>query len=698
MDGLQAELARLDLLLVDLLRRLRRRGRSQVSEAAHGLVIEEGEAEGLLAELMSQHTGSADAAAPSAVSPTQYEAVWPPLVRARKTFGLDRFEADVLLLALAVEIDGRYARLVGFLNDHAAQVRPTVGLAVALLGRAAGEWRSFFPQAPLLHHALVSLEGDGPLSAQSIRLAQTLWPRLAGQDTALPAGVRLCAPADAVTWDDLVLPDPVRQRAMALSAWAAAEPRALLLVHGRPGSGRSALAAALAQAARPGAPILIVEGEALSNGDPAALARDALWYGASVVVHAIDSKPSPVALTLLRTLTAFVVWVTNEPAIEPLAASTGRLVIDLALPNSDVELRTSILNRLLGNDGGTRRDEVLALASRFSFGPGRWQLALRLARERARAERGREATLLPEDLSHVCRALPEVELGALAQRLQSPFVLDDVIVPTSTRAELELGLAWVRHRRRVFGTWGLGQKIFAGRGLACLFFGPPGTGKTMAAQAMANALGLDLFRIDLSQVVSKYIGETEKNLAGIFAAAESASAILFFDEADALFGKRTEVSDAHDRYANVETGFLLQRMEMHEGVTILATNLHQNLDDAFLRRMAIVAEFPLPQLDERQRIWERLLPAGDYRGVDVDVGLLARAFALSGGEIRNAVLAAAVMAADQGAPLGMAHLAVAVHRELRKSGRLVDPSAFGPWSASIKDRLEHPTGRTRDSQ
>jgi hypothetical protein len=225
MGGMEAELARLDLLLTDLLRRLRQRGRSQASEAAHGLVIEEGEAEGLLAELMSQHAGSAEAVAPSALSLIHHEVAWPPLVRARQTFGLDRFEVDVLLLALAVELDGRYARLVSFLNDHAAHVRPTVGLAAILFGRAHEAWRSFSAQAPLLRHALVSLEGDGPLSMQSIRLAPLLWPRLAGHDAAAAVGTRLCAPSEVVTWDDLVLPDPVRQRAMALSAWAWLWPR-----------------------------------------------------------------------------------------------------------------------------------------------------------------------------------------------------------------------------------------------------------------------------------------------------------------------------------------------------------------------------------------------------------------------------------------------------------------------------------------
>jgi SpoVK/Ycf46/Vps4 family AAA+-type ATPase len=206
----------------------------------------------------------------------------------------------------------------------------------------------------------------------------------------------------------------------------------------------------------------------------------------------------------------------------------------------------------------------------------------------------------------------------------------------------------MRNRYRVFDDWGFSQKVVLGRGLSALFAGEPGTGKTMAAQVLAHELGLELFRIDLSKVMSKYIGETEKNLARLFEDARASGSILFFEEADALFGKRSEVKDAHDRYANVEIGYLLQRMEEHTGTTILATNRVGDLDEAFTRRFHFILNFPMPCPAERRRIWQGMLPRGAKRESNLDLDMLARDYDISGGEIRNSVLSAAFIAADEG--------------------------------------------------
>jgi SpoVK/Ycf46/Vps4 family AAA+-type ATPase len=260
-------------------------------------------------------------------------------------------------------------------------------------------------------------------------------------------------------------------------------------------------------------------------------------------------------------------------------------------------------------------------------------------------------------------------------------VREDLVVPAETQRELELALAWGRHREWLSARSTEGHNMLAGRGLACLFTGPPGTGKTMGAQVLARAMELDLYRIDLSQVVSKYIGETEKNLTRVFDEARAANVVLFFDEADALFGKRTEVKDAHDRYANVETGFLLQRIEQHDGICILATNLRRNMDEAFLRRLHVVADFPMPGEGERRRIWQRHLPAARCLP-DIDLDFLARRFAVSGGEIRNAVVTAVLLSAGT-AGVAMRHLVIGLWRELRKAGRIVDAAELGPWAAAV---------------
>jgi SpoVK/Ycf46/Vps4 family AAA+-type ATPase len=219
--------------------------------------------------------------------------------------------------------------------------------------------------------------------------------------------------------------------------------------------------------------------------------------------------------------------------------------------------------------------------------------------------------------------------------------------------------------------WGFDRKLATGKGVAALFAGASGTGKTMAAEVMAHELGLDLYRIDLASVVSKYIGETEKNLDRIFTAAETSNAILFFDEADALFGKRSEVRDSHDRYANLEISYLLQKMEQYDGITILATNLRQNLDEAFVRRLAFHVHFPFPDEADRLRIWRGIWPAAAPLGADVELDFLARQFKLSGGNIKNVALAASFLAAADGGHISMAHLFHATRREYQKMGKVL---------------------------
>jgi SpoVK/Ycf46/Vps4 family AAA+-type ATPase len=264
-------------------------------------------------------------------------------------------------------------------------------------------------------------------------------------------------------------------------------------------------------------------------------------------------------------------------------------------------------------------------------------------------------------------------MRSIAQRLPQPYTRADMVLPQHLMDELDLAGAWMRNRRRVFEQWGFGHRIVLGRGLTALFSGEPGTGKTMAAQVLARELGLDLFRVDLSRVMSKYIGETEKNLSQLFDDARASGAILFFDEADALFGKRTEVKDAHDRYANLEIGYLLQRMEEHTGTTVLATNRAGDLDEAFVRRFHFILEFPMPRPEERRRIWAGMLPADAEREPRIDIDALARDYEISGGEIRNSVLTAAFMAANEGVPIGLRHLKRGLRRELLKAGRVLEP-------------------------
>ncbi|MEW5960520.1 MAG: ATP-binding protein, partial [Chloroflexota bacterium] len=312
--------------------------------------------------------------------------------------------------------------------------------------------------------------------------------------------------------------------------------------------------------------------------------------------------------------------------------------------------------------------DITVLAGQFALTTGQIRDAVASAWDMA-VQHGQP--LQNQDLLAAARAHSNPGLASLARKLTPRYDWADIILPADQLAILREIVGTVRGRPLVLDDWGVGQKLASSRGVTVLFAGPPGTGKTMAAEIIAAELGLDLYKIDLSTVVSKYIGETEKNLEQIFREAASSNAILFFDEADAIFGKRSEVKDAHDRYANIEISYLLQRMEMYDGVTILATNLRANLDEAFTRRLQFAVDFPFPEEADRRRIWQTLFPPDVPHDPNLDFDFLARRFKLAGGNIRNIIVSAAYLAAADGQVVTMTHLLHSTRRELQKMGRLV---------------------------
>jgi hypothetical protein len=294
------------------------------------------------------------------------------------------------------------------------------------------------------------------------------------------------------------------------------------------------------------------------------------------------------------------------------------------------------------------------------------------------------ARSLDGGLDEAFRRLARGPMDRLATRIRPRYVWDDLVLPRQQTAMLHHIVDRCVHREVVFTKWGLPA---ASKGVVAMFEGPPGTGKTMSAEIVAHALGVDVYRVDLSSVVSKYIGETERNLERVFTAAEHGTMVLFFDEADSIFGKRTQVSSSHDRYANLETSYLLQRLESYDGLTILATNLANNIDDAFKRRIHIIVNFPKPGPEERARIWTRRLnTAGAAVGDDVDITYLAESFDLTGGNIQSAALSAAFLAAAAGSEtISMNFVVRAVQREFIKAGRILDRSSFGAFAHHLED-------------
>ncbi|HEX8852892.1 MAG TPA: ATP-binding protein, partial [Pyrinomonadaceae bacterium] len=358
----------------------------------------------------------------------------------------------------------------------------------------------------------------------------------------------------------------------------------------------------------------------------------------------------------------------------------------VALDSPEIEERALLWQTLAAERGCFAADvDWQELAGKFRLTPGQIERAFISALNGAHLRAGRAHVVESEDLYAACRAQSNQRLGTLARKLKLRHQWSDLVVPPNAHAQLRELCAQMKHRAKVFGAWGFGRALGVREGICALFYGPSGTGKTMAVEIIARELGLDAYKIDLSTVVSKYIGETEKNLNRIFKEAETSNAILFFDEADALFGKRSEVKDAHDRYANIEINFLLQRVEEFDGMVILATNLRKNIDDAFFRRVSLAVEFPFPEEGERFLIWQRHFPQAAPVDEDVDFDFLASRLNVAGGNIKNIAVNAAFMAAENSGRIHMRHLIRAARREYEKIGRMCTEMEFSPYHTLLGD-------------
>jgi hypothetical protein len=599
------------------------------------------------------------------------------LARAEQVFGLTSFERDALLVALAPELDDRYGAIFARFGGR----RPTVGLVVRLLGHLVEGNRmsaaaALGPGSHLDRCGLVDFVGDGPHASRELRIDDSVWPRLVGRTVPTPFPY---ARPIAGALDKLELAAEMRARVAGVTARCREIPPrdVAVVVTGPRATGRGALASAIASELGTGA--IAADATALEAGALRALAREARWERAAILLTGVAD---PVVLSrVFEALPVPVVCVVDDHLLRDVVASTHRTVVAIAMPPLDGPRRAAIWARIASSAPGAESVDLDAIAARCRVGPADMASATRLAV-------ALEGRLTPSSLRAATRASTS---STLATRIEGPVEINDLVVPAATRAELELAIAWAKRGRDVFHSTGTGARLAVEGGPVVLCCGPPGTGKTLAARIVARAVDRELLRVDLSRIVDKYVGETEKNLDRVLAEAERCDAILFFDEADALFGKRSEVKEAHDRYANVETGFLLQRMESHRGMVILATNLDKNMDAAFRRRIHVVVDFPMPQPKERLAIWQRQFDAA-HLSADVDFGFLATRFTLAGGDIRNAAIAAAVLAAEAGASVGMRHLVVGAWRELRKSGRLIAPEDLGAWAGAVDERA----GRRRE--
>jgi hypothetical protein len=682
-DAMSALLRRLDALLLEALAAAQA-SREPNEDPLRGLYIAEQEVTRLLAPEPSRAAVSCAGLYAPGESPR--------LDRLVQRCGLSELEANLLIVALAPELDARYLRIFGYLQDDMTRRRPSVGLALDLLCQSQRERLAargcLAPAAPLLKFDLVRLLDDpddrqAPLPGRFLAPDPWLASYLLGDDELDPRladFARLEAQRDEL--DELLLPADLKRRLARLAGGVV-----IGYFHGPDGVGKRTAAHAICRATGAAA-LLVVDGERAPADEAAfqtalillrreaALREAALYWDGLDALLADDRRAH--ARLLLAELAAWdtPVFLAGEAAWAPNEVQVDAPVLRFEFPRLGQAERAQLWARMLGGTVLARDVDIAALASAFRLSAAQIRGAAATARNLAYARSHGDELITAADLTAACRTHSTPQLGALARRIAPRGGWDDLVLPADRTAQLRELCDQARQRATVYERWGFDGKLALGKGLVALFAGPSGTGKTMAASIIAGELGLDLYAIDLSTVVSKYIGETEKHLAAIFAEAEAASAMLFFDEADALFGKRSEVQDAHDRYANLEVAYLLQRIEAYEGIVILATNLRKNIDEAFVRRMQFIVDFPLPGEAERRRIWEQIWPPELPRDKGLNLALAARRFEVPGGNIRNIALAAAFLAASNGGVVGMEHLLHAARREYQKIGKVVAERDF----------------------
>lgn len=620
----------------------------------------------------------------------------------QRTFSLDSFDVDLILIALAPELDRRYERLYAYLQDNVSHRRPSVDLALNLLCPNAAvklERRAHFaPDAPLIRHGILRLildsnEVDTTLLAHTLKLDEQIICFLLHQDSLDSRLDPFCKlVASAASLREVPLSTEFKRVLPALVSYAWEEHRPLrLYFHGPSGARKRDAATALA--AEIGKTLLIVDlaGAITARADfPQTLRlifRYAWFYKVIPCLCNLDVLRSDENSTMYRYLLdmlandgGITILTGTQPWIPVGSDPIGMIVVPFTMPDFD-QRRACWRANLAAAGIILNNADLEALAGRFRLMPGQiaeatataYNLALWHIAKQSADEQPSMLTASPtvSDLFAASRAQSGHDLAVLARKVESIYTWDDIVLPDDALTQLREICQRVTYHHHVFDDWGFDRKLSQGKGINALFVGPSGTGKTMAAGIIANGLELDLYKIDLSRVVSKYIGETEKNLDRIFQAAENANAILFFDEADALFGKRSEVKDSHDRYANIEISYLLQKMEGYEGLSILATNMHRNMDEAFVRRTTFTVHFPFPDESNRRCIWESMWPAEALLSEDIDLDFLAHQFKLAGGNIQNIALAAAFLAAKDNTKITIDHLLRATRREYQKMGKVL---------------------------
>lgn len=618
-----------------------------------------------------------------------------------RLFGLAPFEYDVLVLCLAAELDRKYDRVYTALQSGLNQPTPTVDLVLRILCNGAEDRllarRSFLQNAPLGRCRLISgLEASTTLLMRPLRIEEGLLNFLLGNERFDARFAHAVSFADDPGADSV---DPQQEESQLGSLSESlqrylddtTEREWLCVMHGPDLVGQEDVARWLC--AQVGIALVSVDLQVLvSDGwafeeairlvlRESALRRAAVFLaGTDLLLSDVDGQRLKTrALEQALELFGTVTFLGGSRAWVP----TGRLATKAIvfeqplLPYAYRKQRWSTI--LWACDGAEPVEELVETVARFRFTRGAMDRVAERLKGVVRGGQESQRKITRSDVLEACRTESHQRSINFATKIVSPYSWEDLILPEEPTQQLRELIHYVEQLETIRDDWGFGRKHLPRHSVNVLLSGPSGTGKTMAVGVVANELGLDLYRIDLSMVVSKYIGETEKQLSRIFADAEAANAILFFDEADALFGKRTDVKDAHDRYANIGVDYLLQKLDEHEGLVFLATNFSKNLDDAFLRRLHFTVVFPLPEKKERLAMWQRVFPPEAPLAPDLDFDFLARNFKLTGSGIRNVAITAAFLARLDRVAIGMRHIMLAIKRDFQKAGRICQKADFGEY-------------------
>ena len=608
--------------------------------------------------------------------------------------GLSVFERQILLTCAGVELDSGFSNLIAAAYDTGRHpvTLPTFSLVLGAFKEA--HWSALAPSRPLRYWRLVETLGRDALTASPLRIDERILHYLAGVGSVDERLHGLTEPMGGVVG---LPPSQLAVAVRAAQSWSrAGHPSAWPVIQLCGADAVSRRSVAAAACAMMSMNLRVMPASSVPQ-EPAELdlfarlwEREAALVPAGLLVECNETEPAGAPLDGVVNRLLNAVRAPLLLSVRQRGRTAERVVLSFDVPRATSAEQLEVWKGVLGADAPILDGHVEALVSHFSLSPDTIYAAAAQARPiggipglPAGSDRPGPREQPPTSTGNwtaalwdVCRVQARPRLDGLAQRIEPVATWDDLVLPEKQKRLLKQVALCLRQRAKVYDKWGFASKGTRGLGITALFAGPSGTGKTMAGEVLANELRLDLYVIDLSQVVSKYIGETEKNLRRVFDAAEDGGAILFFDEADALFGKRSEVKDSHDRYANIEVSYLLQRMEAYRGLAILTTNRKSALDQAFLRRIRFVVEFPFPDAAQRAEIWRRVFPrATPTEGLRID--RLASLNA-AGGNIRNIAMWAAFLAADAGEPVRMSHLRCASHGEFEKLEKpLVDAETAG---------------------